>query len=111
MPYGISLCVYSLCYGGTKKYRPTTATADPFRTAVPFGGQTTWNLSGLSPKRHSSSKKGQPLICDHKKRAIAAATVHASWGDDAQVGAPSCIARSRRHGRIMALCTRTAAGR
>ena len=23
---------------------------DPFRAAVPFGGQTTWKLSGLSPK-------------------------------------------------------------
>ena len=28
----------------------------PFRTAVPFWGQTTWNLSGLSPKRDCSSK-------------------------------------------------------
>ena len=26
-------------------------TFDPFRTAVPCWGQTTWNLSGLSPKR------------------------------------------------------------
>ena len=28
----------------------------PFRTAVPFWGQTTWNLAGLSPKRDCGSK-------------------------------------------------------
>ena len=27
-----------------------------FRTAVPFGGQTTWNLTDLSPTRDSSTK-------------------------------------------------------
>ena len=29
---------------------------NPFRTAVPFWGQTTWNLSGLSPQRDRGSK-------------------------------------------------------
>ena len=28
----------------------------PFRTAVPFWGQITWNLSGLAPKRDCGSK-------------------------------------------------------
>ena len=32
----------------------------PFRTAVPFWGQTTWSLSGLSPKRGCGSKKVKP---------------------------------------------------
>ena len=30
---------------------------NPFRTAVPFWGQTTWNSSGLSPKRDCGSKR------------------------------------------------------
>ena len=30
---------------------------DPFRTAVPFGGQITWILTGLSPKRDCSSRR------------------------------------------------------
>ena len=34
---------------------------DPFRTAVPFRGQTTWNLSGLSPKRDCSSERVNPF--------------------------------------------------
>ena len=29
---------------------------NPFRTAVPFWGQTTWTLTGLSPKRDCGSK-------------------------------------------------------
>ena len=29
---------------------------DGFKTAVPFWGQTTWNLTGLPPKRDSSTK-------------------------------------------------------
>ena len=29
---------------------------NPFRTTVPFGGQTTRNLTGLPPKRDCSSK-------------------------------------------------------
>ena len=30
---------------------------NPSRTAVPFWGQSTWNVSGLSPKRDCGSKK------------------------------------------------------
>ena len=30
---------------------------NPFRTAIPFWGQTTWILSGLSPKRDCRSKR------------------------------------------------------
>ena len=30
---------------------------NPFRTAVPFWGQTTWTLNGLSPKRDCGSKR------------------------------------------------------
>ena len=30
---------------------------NPFRTAVPFWGQTTWNLNGLSPKPDCGSKR------------------------------------------------------
>ena len=31
-------------------------TGNPIRTAVPFRGQTTWHLTGLSPKRDCDSK-------------------------------------------------------
>ena len=31
-----------------------TSLVNPFRTAVPFGGKTTWNLSGLSSQRDCS---------------------------------------------------------
>ena len=35
---------------------------NPFRTtAVPFWGQTTWNLTGLSPKRDGGSKRVNTL--------------------------------------------------
>ena len=34
----------------------------PFRTAVPFRGQTTDNLSGLSQKRDCSSKRVKDII-------------------------------------------------
>ena len=30
---------------------------NPFRTAVPFWGKNTWNLTGLSPKRDRGSKR------------------------------------------------------
>ena len=30
---------------------------NPYSTAVPFWGQTTWNLTGLSPKRDCGSKR------------------------------------------------------
>ena len=30
---------------------------NPFRTAVPFWGQNTWNLTGLSPKQNCGSKR------------------------------------------------------
>ena len=30
----------------------------PVKTADPFWGQTTWNLSGLSPKRRGGPKRG-----------------------------------------------------
>ena len=33
---------------------------NPFRTAVPFCGQTTSNLTGLSPKRVCGSKRVKP---------------------------------------------------
>ena len=32
------------------------AAVNPFRTAVPFGDKTTWNLTGLSPERDCRSK-------------------------------------------------------
>ena len=34
---------------------------NPFRTAVPFWGQNTWKLTGLSPKRDCSSKRAKAL--------------------------------------------------
>ena len=34
----------------------------PVRTAVPFWGQTTWNLSGLSPNRDCASKRVNPAV-------------------------------------------------
>ena len=38
-------------------FHPCRPSGNPFcGTAVPFWGQTTWNLSGLSPKRDSSPK-------------------------------------------------------
>ena len=33
------------------------ACLDPFKTAVPFGGQSTQNLAGLSPKRDCCSER------------------------------------------------------
>ena len=35
---------------------------NPFITAVPFWGQTTWNLNGLSPKRNCGSKRVKYLV-------------------------------------------------
>ena len=37
--------------------RNETQLLNPFRTAVLFGDKTTWNLSGLSPKRDCGSKR------------------------------------------------------
>ena len=34
---------------------------NPFRTAVPFWGQSTWNLTGLSPQRDCGSKRVNPF--------------------------------------------------
>ena len=38
-------------------YQVCTPLINPFRTAVPFWGQTTWILNGLSPKRDCGSKR------------------------------------------------------
>ena len=38
---------------------PATPFVNPFRTAVPFWGQTTRNLTGLSPKTGLRFLKGQ----------------------------------------------------
>ena len=35
---------------------------EPWRTAVPFRGQTTWNLSGLSPKLDCGSKSPEKVL-------------------------------------------------
>ena len=35
---------------------------NPFRTAAPFWGQTTWNFSGLSPKRDCSPKREDRVV-------------------------------------------------
>ena len=43
-----------VCLLTTSRFRQIL---DPFRTAVPFWGQTTWKLSGLSPKRDCRSKR------------------------------------------------------
>ena len=37
--------------------RPKCSLLSPSRTAVPFGGQITYNLTGLSPKRDCGSKR------------------------------------------------------
>ena len=41
---------------------------NPFRTAVPFGDKTTWNLTGLSPERDCGSKRVNRLWYEHNKR-------------------------------------------
>ena len=35
---------------------------NPVRTAVPFWGQTSWDLNGLSPKRDCGSKRLKRLL-------------------------------------------------
>ena len=47
----------------------TIGPIDPFRTAVAFWGQITWNLSNLSPKRDCGSKiipGRRYTLCRHK---------------------------------------------
>ena len=41
----------------TERSRRHLGGLNPFRTAVPFGGQTTRNLTGLSPKRDCGAKR------------------------------------------------------
>ena len=58
-----SLCFFRFWWRGLGSYRSLSAslrwaeeTLNPFRTAVPFTGQTTQTLSGVSPKRDCGSK-------------------------------------------------------
>ena len=48
------------CIAYSSRYS-CTGVVNPFRTAVPFWGQTTWNLTGLSPKRDCGSKRVNPF--------------------------------------------------
>ena len=45
-----AVCVWVLCVSFFTLF-------NPFRAAVPFWGQTTWILSGLSPKRDCGSRR------------------------------------------------------
>ena len=38
---------------------------NPFRTAAPFGGQTTFKLNGLSPQRNCGSKRVVAKGCSY----------------------------------------------
>ena len=55
---------------------PFINTVNPFRTAVPFWGQITYNLTGLSPKwdcgsRGVNSKIKEPAAIHHRSYIIA----------------------------------------
>ena len=41
---------------------------NPFRTAVPFWGQATWNLTDLSPKRGCGSEIYRPSFGENRLR-------------------------------------------
>ena len=45
---------------------------NPFSTAVPFWGQTNWNLSGVSPNRDLGANRASPLgdILQRRKLAM-----------------------------------------
>ena len=51
------------------------ASINHFRTAVPFWGQTTWNLTGLSPKWARGSKIGRNSRGDAKKQSMPSSVV------------------------------------
>ena len=55
----------------TKSPSWTTLLVNPVRTAVPFCGQTTWNFTGVSPKRGCGPKRVHYQQHTHQLRAIA----------------------------------------
>ena len=50
------ICVTLIFHSYTRQHMSIINNINPFRTAVPFWGQSTWNLTGLSPQRDCGSK-------------------------------------------------------
>ena len=74
--------------------RPSDPNPKPFSTAVPFWGQTTYNLSGLPPKwdcSPNSPRKAKPHlepVYSAIHRTLSSVILHVDW--------PSCMLRLER---------------